>query len=68
LDLANGGCVNVSLPASEVRRFETHGPRHTTIEGRVFPARAGADVSSLTVNGRRVGWSQCGDFYVFVAD
>lgn len=66
LDLEDGTCINVSLPTSEVTRLELIGIELTTIEGRVFPATSGSDFVSLTVNGRRVGITHCGNFYVYV--
>jgi hypothetical protein len=67
LELTNGECVNVSLPRREVRRIELEGPQRTTVEGRVYRSPGDdPDIMNLTVNGRRIGWHQCGDFYLFV--
>lgn len=66
LELSEGGCVNVSLPPREVSRIQAEGSQHYVAEGRVFPAPGDPNIVNLTIEGRRVGWHQCGDFYVFV--
>lgn len=66
LELPEGGCVNVSLPPREVSRIRAEGAQHYVAEGRVFPAPSDPNIVNLEIEGRRVGWHQCGDFYVFV--
>jgi YD repeat-containing protein len=66
LALPDGKCVSLSLPAAEVARVRRSGPRSRVYAGRVYPAHPEGDVRLVSVGGRRVGLSQCGDFYVFV--
>lgn len=67
LELPGGECVNVSLPPRDVRRIQREGPRHAIVEGRVNPSPGDdPNLMTLVIEGRRVGWHQCGDFYIFV--
>jgi len=66
LDLTDGKCLNVSLAKGEIRRLQRNGPQQRIIEGRVFPGSRDVNLTSLIVNGREIGVSQCGNFYVFV--
>ncbi|UTW53822.1 hypothetical protein [Kordiimonas sp. SCSIO 12610] len=63
----DGKCINVSIPKKLIKQIEKYGPMKMQIEGRVFPGSEWDEtIKTLEVNGRRVGVSQCGDFYVFV--
>jgi len=66
LDVGEAQCVNVSLPENKVKNIEAKGVQTQIIAGKVFPGIMDADIASLKINGRRIGLSQCGDFYVFV--
>jgi hypothetical protein len=68
MDLANGECVAVSLPAHRLDALFANGPQSTTVRGRVFddPAAPNNRVE-IIVNGRNVGSGMCGDdFFLFV--
>ena len=66
LQLNDEQCINVSLPNRDVRRIERSSGEYISLEGRVFRGSRDATLTSLEINGRRVGLSQCGNFYIFV--
>ena len=67
LDLPDGRCVAVSLPAQMLLELQRSGPTEVTVRGRVFEV---ADNSqAMTVEGRSIGLGLCGgDFILFVYD
>ena len=66
LRLADGRCVNVSLPISLSRKLLRQAPRAMSVHGAVLGYPIGEDVSHFEVNGRRIGFGECGNFFVFV--
>jgi hypothetical protein len=67
LDLADGRCVAVSLPAQMLSELQQQGPTEVTVRGRVFDVAANSQ--AMTVEGRPVGLGLCGgDFVLFVYD
>jgi hypothetical protein len=64
--LADGSCINVSLPVARSRPLSGQPPRRVTLTGSVlfFPYAPGID--SFRVNGRPVGYGICTPFFVFV--
>jgi hypothetical protein len=66
LQLSDGRCVAISLPEHEIRRVRNRPARIATYEGRVYPSYSPQDIEVIRVAGRRVGISQCGEFFVFV--
>jgi hypothetical protein len=67
LRLADGTCINVSLPERESAKLLGKPPVHRKIAGLVFPFPF-SDETMLgwKVNGRKVGFGTCGKYYVFV--
>jgi hypothetical protein len=66
LDLADGRCVSVSLPAQMLRELQESGGNDVTVRGRV--RRVPANTEVMTVEGRTIGLGTCGDFILFVYD
>jgi hypothetical protein len=66
LDLADGRCVSVSLPAQMLRELQQSGGNDVTVRGRV--RRVPANTEAMTVEGRTIGLGACGDFILFVYD
>ena len=67
LELPDGRCVSVSLPASEIDTLQRDGPRHMTVSGRVYgDPSMDQEVAWLEIEGRRIGLGLCGSFFVFV--
>lgn len=65
LTLPDGSCVDVSLPRSTVEEIGD-GSKRMVVAGRVMPDPFfDGDVWQVWVNGRRVGTSICGGFYIF---
>ena len=66
LELADGRCVSVSLPAQMLSELQQMGSAEVTVRGRV--QRAPAGTQAMTVEGRTIGLGECGDFILFVYD
>ena len=66
LTLPDDRCVNVSFDEKMIEKIETKKDKKILVKGRSLPGFADETLASLKVNGRRIGLSQCGDFYVFV--
>lgn len=67
LELPTGKCINVSLPPVQLNYFSEYGAKVVTVEGQVFPSYIQDEtIKKITISGRRIGWSQCGIFYLFV--
>lgn len=64
--LADGSCINVSLPVARSRLLLGQPPRRVTLTGDVllFPYAPGID--SFRVNGRPVAYGMCTRFFIFV--
>ena len=70
LDLADGRCINVSLPRQRWDELRQNGPTETTVEGRVYlePTGPNGEEEIIEINGRRIGYGLCGRFFVYVPD
>jgi hypothetical protein len=66
LDLADGRCVSVSLPAQMMHELQASGGNDVTVRGRVHEIPANTQV--MTVEGRTIGLGTCGNFILFVYD
>jgi hypothetical protein len=66
LQLENDACVSLSLPDKLVRKVRKSGSLLLSVKGRVFPMNPAIGHNVIFNNGRRVGPSECGNFYVFV--
>jgi hypothetical protein len=66
LDLADGRCVSVSLPAQMMHELQASGGNDVTVRGRVHEIPANVQV--MTVEGRTIGLGACGSFILFVYD
>ena len=66
LALADGRCVDVSLPMTTIHAIGRR-PRMMRVIGSVLPALETNDpFTQIKVNGRLIGRGACGDFLVFV--
>ena len=68
LQIENGKCVNISLPEDISRKLVDRPPEKITVTGKVMPYPPYDEVSDLKVNGRKVGFGWCNDYYIFVED
>lgn len=66
LQLGDASCVNISLSQHAIQQAERRPGRFQKLSGKVKHGQMDENMTSVTVNGRRIGLSQCGDFYVFV--
>lgn len=66
LQLSDGTCVNVSLPEGLSKSLVDKPPVMMEVQGPVLPFPNDIDVIGFEVNGRRVGFGNCGNFYIFV--
>jgi hypothetical protein len=66
VDLPDGRCVSVSLPAQMMHELQQSGPVEATVRGRRH--RIPANTQVMTVEGRTIGLGECGDFILFVYD
>jgi hypothetical protein len=66
LKLSDGTCVNVSLPDRQSRRLMNLPAREMTVAGRVWPFVYEDALIEVRVNGRQIGYGNCGRSYVFV--
>jgi len=68
LSFRDGTCMNVSLPPALSKELSDQPPRPMTVRGPVlqFPFVAGA--SGFKVNGREVGYGNCGPRFIFVEE
>jgi hypothetical protein len=64
--LDDGSCINVSIPDSRSRSLLGKPAQAVDLVGTVMPFPYGADILYFTVNGRKVGFGLCTDYYVFV--
>lgn len=67
LDQPDGRCLGVSLPRRAVAQLRASGPRSASIKGQLFHAPEDIEIATIRVNGRLVGFRQCGNDYVFVS-
>jgi hypothetical protein len=68
LQIEKGKCVNISLPDEISKKLIDKEPLMMTVSGVVMPYPAYEEVSEFLVNGRKIGFGFCDDFYVFVKD
>lgn len=70
LDLSDGRCVNVSMPRDRLEQLRLSGPRELTVAGNVYqePSTVDGEEAVLEINGRKIGFGLCGNFFVFVPD
>jgi len=66
LEQLHGGCIGVSLPSSGMAELKRSGPREMTIHGLLMQVPGDMETATVRVNGRIVGYRQCGNTYVFV--
>jgi hypothetical protein len=66
LALEDGKCVTLSLSPNDIRFVRRVGSVAATISGRVYRGHHDPNYILLEIEGRRVGYPRCGDFYVFV--
>lgn len=69
LELPDGRCISVSLPVRDLNSLRQGGPREMTVSGHVYgDPSAGREVTSMEIEGRKIGLGLCGNFFVFVPD
>jgi hypothetical protein len=69
LDLPDGRCISVSLPERALTELRKTGPKATTVSGRVFgDPSVNREITSMEIEGRKIGLGLCGNFFVFVPD
>jgi len=70
VELPDGRCISVSLPASRLAMLSRDRPREMTVTGEVYrdPSADGGDAVLLQIEGRNIGLGLCGDYFVFVPD
>lgn len=66
LQLDDGSCVNVSFAERQSRRLSEQPAQVRTITGKVFPYVYENTFIEYRVNGRLIGYGQCGRYFVFV--
>ncbi|WP_106640293.1 hypothetical protein [Allosphingosinicella vermicomposti] len=66
LALGAGKCVTLSLSKNDIRYLKNIGSIKATIAGRVYSGHHDPNYLLLKIEGRKVGYSRCGDFYVFI--
>lgn len=62
-------CINISLPSRLVKEFMHKNDQKVVVTGMLFktPVFSEDDLTlEYKINGRRVGWGQCLDVYLFV--
>ena len=71
LELGDGRCVDVSLPSARLEQLKRGGSSQMTVNGYVYgyPSdNGGNDVVAMEIEGRKIGFGQCGGFFLFVED
>ena len=66
LALSGGKCVTLSLSQNDMRYVRQIGSATATVSGRVYRGHHDPNYILLEIEGRKVGYPRCGDFYVFV--
>jgi hypothetical protein len=68
IDLADGRCINVSLPREKWEQLDRSGPTEMTVVGTVYrePLAEGSEEKVLQINGRTIGYGLCGYFFLYV--
>lgn len=67
LRMADGACINVSLPERESEKLFGKKPVQRMVAGGVFPFPfSDEEMFSWKVNGRKIGFGTCGAHYIFV--
>jgi len=68
LMLKSGECVHLSLSDKLVSDLRKSDQTYLSVYGDRLPKPIGMDdIDFLEVNGRRVGWDICSDYYLFVS-
>lgn len=68
LVLHTGECVHLSLSDKLVKDIRQAGQAYLNVYGDRLPKPMGMEeIDFLEVNGRRVGWDICSDYYIFVS-
>jgi hypothetical protein len=62
----NGQCVTLSLSQNDIRYLRKFGPIEATISGRIYRGHHDPSSIILKIEGRRVGYPRCGEFYLFI--
>lgn len=65
MTLADGSCVNVYVKPREMEGSVGMPSVQRTVTGRVFPDSKPDAFTEIRIKGRRVGYGQCSDFFVF---
>jgi hypothetical protein len=68
LQVEKGKCVNISLPDDVSKKLIDKDPVKITVKGLVSPYPPYYEISKFLINGRKVGFGWCDDFYIFVKD
>lgn len=66
-----GECINISLPKVAVKKYSKRDKSNVMVAGVLYrtPVMQEDGITlQYKINGRRVGWGQCGDYYLFVDD
>lgn len=66
LALGDGKCVTISLSQNDIGYVREVGSVPATISGRVHGGHHDPNYILLEIEGRKVGYPRCGDFYLFV--
>jgi hypothetical protein len=66
LDLQDGTCLNISFSPKKIETLLGETPRNATISGIPFNMIPDENVAAVEVMGRRIGFPQCNNFYIFV--
>ncbi len=66
LELADGSCVNVSLPDRQSKILSLGPDKKMVLRGYVLPYVHDDAFIEYRVNGRSVGFGLCGEKFVFV--
>jgi hypothetical protein len=66
LALGDGKCVTLSLSRNDIKFVRKVGSVAAAVSGRVYRGHHDPNYILLKIEGRKVGYPRCGDFYVFV--
>lgn len=66
LTLEGGKCITLSLSQNDIKYVRRIGSIDATVSGRVYSGHHDPNYILLKIEGRKVGYPRCGDFYVFV--
>lgn len=66
-----GKCINVSLPSRLVKKYSKSDGKSVFVRGLLYrtPVMEKGELTlQYKIDGRRVGWDQCGEYYLFVTE